>query len=208
MIFVASVFLSTLTWNARTSGGRMLSRSPNCLVVAASSVVVGHSLGGAVAVEAARMSPDTVSHVVALDGLHYLSLYPAQDERQARAVLQPFYDDFDAATWGMVKGGSPEGTDPVRTHTYFTKMAAVRQPAGLRAIEGLVDWDMDAALREVRGPVTLFAVRSLIRREAVERYRDRIDIVPVDLGSHHFHVESPEGTAELLIKVTQPSVDR
>lgn len=166
-----------------------------------SVVVVGHSLGGAVAVETARLLPAAVSHVVALDGLHYLSLYPAQDERQARAVLQPFYDDFDAATRGMVEGGSPEGTDPARTNAYFTKMAAVRQPAGLRAIEGLVDWDMDAALGDVREPVTLFAVRSLIGQEAIERYGDRIDIVPVDLGSHHFHVESPEGTAELLIQV-------
>ncbi|MEW2482349.1 alpha/beta hydrolase [Mycobacterium sp. NPDC049093] len=169
--------------------------------VAQSVVVVGHSLGGAVAVETARLLPDAVSHVVALDGLHYLSLYPAQDARQARAVLQPFYDDFDAATRDMVEGGSPEGTDPARTNAYFTKMAAVRQPAGLRAVEGLVDWDMDAALGDVRKPVTLLAVRSLIRQEAIERYRDRIDIVPVDLGSHHFHVESPEGTAELLIRV-------
>lgn len=166
-----------------------------------SVVVVGHSLGGAVAVETARLLPAAVSHVVALDGLHYLSLYPAQEERQARAVLQPFYNDFDAATRGMVEGGSPEGTDPARTNAYFTKMAAVRQPAGLRAIEGLVDWDMDAALGDVREPVTLFAVRSLIGQEAIERYGDRIDIVPVDLGSHHFHVESPEGTAELLIQV-------
>lgn len=166
-----------------------------------SVVVVGHSLGGAVAVETARLLPAVVSHVVALDGLHYLSLYPAQEERQARAVLQPFYNDFDAATRGMVEGGSPEGTDPARTNAYFTKMAAVRQPAGLRAIEGLVDWDMDAALGDVREPVTLFAVRSLIGQEAIERYGDRIDIVPVDLGSHHFHVESPEGTAELLIQV-------
>lgn len=161
-----------------------------------------------VAVETARLLPDAVSHVVALDGLHYLSLYPPQDARQARAVLQPFYDDFEAATRDMVEGGSPEGTDPARTNAYFTKMAAVRQPAGLRAVEGLVDWDMDAALGDVRKPVTLFAVRSLIRQEAIERYRDRIDIVPVDLGSHHFHVESPEGTAELLIQATQPSVDR
>ncbi|MGA5544814.1 alpha/beta fold hydrolase [Mycobacterium sp. NPDC051198] len=169
--------------------------------VAQSVVVVGHSLGGAVAVETARLLPDAVSHVVALDGLHYLSLYPAQDARQARAVLQPFYDDFDAATRDMVEGGSPEGTDPARTNAYFTKMAAVRQPAGLRAVEGLVDWDMDAAFGDVRKPVTLLAVRSLLRQEAIERYRDRIDIVPVDLGSHHFHVESPEGTAELLIQV-------
>lgn len=175
---------------------------------AESVVVVGHSLGGAVAVETARVVPEAVSRVVALDGLHYLSLYPAQDEPQARAVLQPFYDDFDAAVRGLVEGGSPEGADPARTDAYFAKMSAVRQPAGLRSVEGLVRWDMDAALREIHQPVTLFAVRSLIRREAIERYRDRIDIVPVDLGSHHFHVESPGGTAELLIQATQPSVDR
>lgn len=167
----------------------------------ASAVVVGHSLGGAVAVETARILPDVVSRVVALDGLHYLSLYPAQDASHARAVLRPFYDDFAAAVWGLVDGGTPAGTDPARKDAYFAKMSAVRQPAGLRSVEGLVHWDMDAALREVHQPITLFAVRSLIRREAIDRYRDRIDIVPVDLGSHHFHVESPEGTAELLAGV-------
>ncbi|WP_166908332.1 alpha/beta fold hydrolase [Mycobacterium sp. DL440] len=167
----------------------------------ASAVVVGHSLGGAVAVETARILPDVVSQVVALDGLHYLSLYPAQDAPHARAVLQPFYDDFEAATRDLVDGGSPEGVDPARTDAYFAKMSAVRQPAGLRAVEGLVHWDMDAALREIHQPITLFAVRSLIRQEAIDRYRDRIDIVPVDLGSHHFHIETPEGTAELLAGV-------
>lgn len=70
--------------------------------------------------------------------------------------------------------------------------------------------DFDAVTQHVsqRYRVTLFAVRSLIRPEAIERYRDRIDIVLVDLGSHHFHVESPGGTAELLMQATQPSLDR
>ncbi|WP_435121110.1 alpha/beta fold hydrolase [Amycolatopsis thermoflava] len=161
--------------------------------------VVGHSLGGAVAVETGRILPDVVSHVVALDALHYLSLFPAQDEQQARAVLQPFREDFAAATRRMIEGGSPEGTDPALNDAYFTKMVAVRQPAGLRALEGLVHWDMDAALDEVTQPVTLFAVRSILSQEAVDRYGDRIHIVPVDLGTHHFHVESPEGTAKLLV---------
>lgn len=164
----------------------------------ANVVVVGHSMGGAVAVETARILPGVVSRVITLDGLHYLSLYPAQDVPHARAVLQPFYDDFDAAVRGLVDGGSPPGTDTARKDAYFTKMSAVRQPAGLRSIEGLVHWDMDAALREVRQPITLFAVRSLIGQEAIDRYRDRIDIRLVDLGSHHFHVESPARTAELL----------
>ncbi|GHF79034.1 pimeloyl-ACP methyl ester carboxylesterase [Amycolatopsis bartoniae] len=164
-----------------------------------SCAVVGHSLGGAVAVETGRILPEVVSHVIALDALHYLSLFPAQDEQQAHAVLQPFREDFAAAMRGMVEAGSPEGTDPALNDAYFAKMVTVRQPAGLRSLEGLVHWDMDAALREVTRPVTLFAVRSILSQEAIERYGDRIHIVPVDLGTHHFHVESPEGTAELLV---------
>ncbi|HLU56725.1 MAG TPA: alpha/beta fold hydrolase [Pseudonocardia sp.] len=163
-----------------------------------SCVVAGHSLGGAVAVEVARLLPDVVSHVVALDALHYLGLFPAQDEVRTDAFLKPFHDDFAAATRAMVESGSPAGTDPALTNAYFEKMVAVRQPAGLRSIEGLVHWDMDAALRDVRQPITLFAVREILAQEAVDRYGDRIRIVPVDLGTHHFPVESPRGTADLL----------
>ncbi|MGW3346867.1 alpha/beta fold hydrolase [Nonomuraea rubra] len=164
-------------------------------------VVAGHSLGGAVAVEVGRLLPDTVSHVVALDALHYLSLFPAMSEEQAEGMLRVFREDFAAGVRGLVEGGSPEGTDPALKEAYFEKMVAVRQPAGVRSIEGLVRWDMDAALREIRQPVTVFAIRELVAREAIERYGDRLEIVLVDLGSHHFPVESPKGTAELLAGV-------
>lgn len=164
-------------------------------------VVAGHSLGGAVAVEVGRQLPDVVAHVVALDALHYLALFPAQDAERADALLRRFREDFAGATRSLVEGGTPEGTDPALGDAYFTKMAAVRQPAGLRSMEGLVRWDMDAALNEVKPPITLFAVRSILSPEAVDLYGDRIRIVPVDLGTHHFHVESPDGTAELLAGV-------
>jgi hypothetical protein len=77
----------------------------------------------------------------------------------------------------------------------------VRQPAGLRSIEGLVHWDMDAALRETKQPITVFAIRDLATQEAIDRPGDRFDIVLVDLGSHQFPVEAPEGTAKLLASV-------
>jgi hypothetical protein len=80
-------------------------------------------------------------------------------------------------------------------------MVKVRQPAGIRAIEGLVRWNMEHALSETTQPITAFAVRELLSSEAVERFGDRIDFVPVELGSHHFPVESPEDTAKLLTSV-------
>lgn len=166
-----------------------------------SCAVVGHSLGGAVAVELGRLLPDVVTHVIALDALHYLFLFAALDEQQADAVLHPFREDFATAMRGMVEAGSPAGTDPALKEAHFERMVAVRQPAGLRSFEGLVHWNMDAALREVKQPITLFAVREMVTQEAIDRYRDRMRIVLVDLGSHHFHVESPEGAAELLAGV-------
>ncbi|WP_328610620.1 alpha/beta hydrolase [Amycolatopsis sp. NBC_00345] len=163
-----------------------------------SSVVVGHSLGGAVAVETARLLPAVVTRVVAVEALHYLSLFPAQDEPEAEALLRLFREDFAGAMRGMVEGGSPAGTDPALIDAYTKKMAAVRQPAGLHSLEGLLRWDMDAALREVAQPIVVFAVRSLITQEAADRYGGRLRIELVDLGSHHFHAESPEATAGLL----------
>ncbi|WP_205856229.1 alpha/beta fold hydrolase [Phytoactinopolyspora endophytica] len=62
-----------------------------------SAVVAGHSLGGAVAVETGRLLPDTVTHVVALDALHYLGLFPAMSDEQAETMLRGFHDDFAAA---------------------------------------------------------------------------------------------------------------
>ncbi|MFI7004700.1 alpha/beta fold hydrolase [Nocardia sp. NPDC050175] len=165
------------------------------------AVVVGHSLGGAVAIEVGRLLPDTISHVVALDALHYLSLFPALSEAQAETMVRMFRDDFAGGVRGLVEGGSPDGTDPALIDAYFEKMVAVRQPAGLHAIEGLVRWDMDAALRATPQPITVFAIRDLVTHEAIDRYRERFDIVLIDLGSHHFPVEDPAGTANLLAGV-------
>uniref|UniRef100_A0AAU3H4Y2 Alpha/beta hydrolase n=1 Tax=Streptomyces sp. NBC_01401 TaxID=2903854 RepID=A0AAU3H4Y2_9ACTN len=164
-------------------------------------VVAGHSLGGAVAVEVGRLLPDTVAHVVALDALHYLSLFPALNEEQTDAALHVLREDFAAGVRGLVEAGSPAGTDAALKDAYFEKMVAVRQPAGLRSIEGLVHWDMDAALRPTKQPITVFAIRDLVTQEAVDRYGNRLSIVPVDLGSHNFPMEAPEATAKLLAGV-------
>ncbi|GAA5205975.1 hypothetical protein GCM10023323_15510 [Streptomyces thinghirensis] len=44
-------------------------------------------------------------------------------------------------------------------------------------------WDRDAALRETKQSITVFAIRGLVTQEAIDRYGDRLDIVLVDLGS-------------------------
>ncbi len=164
-------------------------------------VLAGHSLGGAVAVELGRLLPGTVTHVVAFDGLHYVFLFGAPDDQQAEEMLRPLREDFAGLVRGMVEAGSPAGTDPALKEVYFQKMSSMRQPAGSRAFEGLVRWNMEEALDEAKQPITVFAVRDMVTQEAIDHLGDRVDVVLVDLGTHHFPVEAPEGTAKLLAEV-------
>lgn len=163
-------------------------------------VVAGHSLGGAVAVEVARLRGEIVDQVVGFDSLHYLGVYPYSDERRTALAMRPFYEDFDLAL-RRITGSSSEGAGSTLADTHYRKMITVRQPAGIRAFEGLLRWDMERALSQTSQPVTVFAVRTVLSGEAIARFGDRVDFVPVDFESHHFPAEQPEATARLLAGV-------
>ena len=49
-------------------------------------IFVGHSMGGAVCVEAAGRLGSTASRVVSIDALTYLAVYPRQDDEAVRAT--------------------------------------------------------------------------------------------------------------------------
>ena len=57
-------------------------------------LLVGHSMGGAVCVEAAGRLGSTVSRVVSIDALTYLAVYPRQDDEAVRATGDALRADF------------------------------------------------------------------------------------------------------------------
>lgn len=163
--------------------------------------VVGHSLGGAVALELARRYPSTVDHIIGLDSLHYLSRYPRIDNEGVRTFMESINADFAGTVRASVKMGSLANTDPIFNETIFQKMSQARQPAALYAFEELLRWDMDEALAEVDTQIDVLAVRELLDPKAVHRYGHHINFMPVDLGSHHFLLEQPEATATLVAQL-------
>ena len=90
---------------------------------------------------------------------------------------------------------------PELIETVVAEMASIPEGPGIAALEGLLRWDLDAALSGLQVPVTAVAARSLLAPEAVERYGDRMEIVPVEHGGHFYLREQPRATAALLAKL-------
>ena len=161
-------------------------------------ILVGHSMGGAVCVEAASRLDPTVSRVVGIDTLTYLAVYPRQDDEAVRATVEALRADFAATVRAMVESLFVDRDRPELIETVVAEMTSIPKSPGIAALEGLLRWDLDAALSRLQVPVTTFAASALLAPEAVERYGDRMEIVPVEHGGHFYLRENPGATAALL----------
>ena len=71
------------------------------------------------------------------------------------------------------------------------EMASTPEGPSIAALEGLLRWDLDAALADAPVPVTTFAAEALLDPEAMERYGGQMEIVPVGHGGHFYLRERP-----------------
>lgn len=161
-------------------------------------ILVGHSMGGAVCVEAASRLGSAVSRVVGIDTLTYMAVYPRQDDEAVRATGDALRADFAGVVRAMVESLFVDRDRPELIETVIAEMSSIPKAPGIAALDGLLRWNLDAALSGLQVPATTFAARALLAPEAVERYGDRIEIVPVEHGGHFYLRERPRATAALL----------
>lgn len=115
------------------------------------AILVGHSMGGSVIVEAARLMPDRVILLVPVDTLQDVERKFAPD--QIEAFLAPFRQDFPKATDAFIRGFFPEGTDPALVDRVAKKAAAAPPEIAVAALAGLFGHDLPAALDQVKIPI-------------------------------------------------------
>lgn len=152
-------------------------------------VLVGHSMGGPVSVEAAKLLGERVIGVVGVDTFHTGFPYPSEDAAIA-AFAKPFEQDFDAAATGMVRSMFPPGTDPSLVERVVRVIAAADRAMAIEALYDIFDWTR----REV--PQALDALGPRLRNingdpvgGGGKALHDSVVLVP---GSGHFvQLEKP-----------------
>ena len=159
-------------------------------------VLVGHSMGGAVVLEATRLMP--VRGVMLVDT--FVIPYGDLDEATASQIEQPFQADFAAAMDSLVENNAGPGLAEQGKQALSEEMASSRTDVMLPVWSDLLRWSPAAAFAELDCP--LHAINGdLVGDVARARCKDHVVewLLP---GSWHFpQLEQPAAFRARFLQV-------
>lgn len=163
-------------------------------------VLVGHSMGGPVIVEAARIAPREVIGLVGVDTLQDPDA-PGMTLDAMQGFLAPFEESFSDAVRNLVSAAMfvPE-SDPVLKAWIVGDMASAPPDVGLGALRSNILWattTRSEALAALRVPVRLINSR-LFPTDSTTTERHGMEVVIMPGVGHFAMMEDPEAFNALL----------
>jgi pimeloyl-ACP methyl ester carboxylesterase len=169
-------------------------------------VLVGHSMGGPVVVEVARLLGDRVKLIVGVDTFN--DVEARYSEEEIEDVLETFRTDFVATTREWVRSQAFLPTsDSALVEQVAEDMSSAPAVVALGAAEGMFRWGNDesaAALRDVRVPIRLINSDYHPTNVDVGReYVSSFDVVLMSGVGHFVMMEDPETFNALLGEIVE-----
>lgn len=176
------------------------------------AILVGHSMGGPIALLVAKRMPDRVVAVVGVDTLHNVEFkWPEEQRKQIFAAMEA---DFETTMRSFMKGMLPPGTDPALDKYLIDKVLGSDRKMALGVMRALSAFDTKAALADAKVPVRCvnaapglpFAMATAV--EVNRKYGD-FDAVLMEGVGHFPMLEKPkefnEKLAEQVRKLDAPA---
>jgi pimeloyl-ACP methyl ester carboxylesterase len=166
-------------------------------------VLVGHSMGGPVILEAARLMPERVAALVPVDTLGDVDEKMTAEEREG--FLAPMRADFRKATAQFVRGfmftsrSDPKLIDRVAGH-----ITAAPPEVALSALENAWRYDAATALTQVKVPVRfLNADKWPTNLAAARRHKADVELAVMPRVGHFLMMEDPDEFNRLLSRAVR-----
>ena len=165
-------------------------------------ILVGHSMGAPVALEATRRIGDRVIGIIAVDSLKTIG-QPIPSDGQVSAWLKPFHDNFIGHTREFVTGTLfTKDADPKFVQKVAYDMSLEPEDVAIPAMESLARMDFAKVLPDIHVPVV--AINSSLP-PATDEARIRKSLptfksITVDKTDHFLMMDAPERFNPVLLQ--------
>jgi len=158
-------------------------------------ILIGHSMGGAVIAEAARLIPKRVMGLIGIDTLENIE-YPLT-RKEIDQMMTPLKKDFPAGSRQFVKEMIRPGTDPLIRDWILSDMSAAPPAVALSAMNEMmsqyITGESAKIFDEIRIPVvTVNGDLWPINYEANRRHMFSFDAIVLKEADHFLMMSLPE----------------
>jgi pimeloyl-ACP methyl ester carboxylesterase len=162
-------------------------------------ILIGHSMGGAVIVEAARLMPQQVIGLVGVDIFHNVELKYSPE--QIKMILAPVRADFVKDTQNVVRNFMfTPNSDPQLVKKIADDMSSAPAQIGLATFEEYLKHDLLTTLKAVQAPTHCINSNRFLRTniEAGRRHFHSFNVKLMANIGHFIMIEDPETFNHLL----------
>ena len=173
-------------------------------------VLIGHSIGGTIILEATLQMPERVTGLVAVDT--YSHIEPTNALEQTYRTLAPSPENFAQVMRMVVKSMFTSNSDPVLAERVITDMSSAPPEVGLAVLNGMMEATKQGIVREfeeVKVPIhCINSARNPVDIEMARRHASSFEVKYMQGVGHFVMIEDPATFNRLLDETVKEIVSR
>ncbi len=165
-------------------------------------ILIGHSSGGPVVLEAARQIPGRVICLVGVDEFH--DIEKGYSKAEVEKIVAGLEADFVNKTQSFVRQMFPPTADPDLVEWVAATMSSANREVGISAMRNLGNYDLKSAAQEIDVPV--YSISSDLwpmNLDANKKYAKTFKLKLMPGTGHFVMLEDPEKFNKLLEEIIE-----
>lgn len=167
-----------------------------------SCILIGHSIGGALALTIAAEYPELVHTVIGIDSMTYVDVYSAMPQPDADDFLEGMREDFVHATHTLTDSYFLPSADPSIKSWVTETMISTSPKSGIAILEAFLCWDLAKYLELAIADVHVIAAEASYDESTfTRRFGKRVSVSTIPNVGHFVMLDDPAATNSALSKV-------